>query len=387
MKEERINSVETSFFGKGSIGLLPEELRKRGYQRALLVTDQFLFENKVAEKVGNQVLRANMEYAIYYQVTPNPTIDIVNECIQAAKVLKVDVLIAVGGGSAIDTCKAVSIVMANGGTVQQYEGENKSRKRGLPIVAVNTTAGTGSEVTAFYIVTDTTRHTKMCMVDTNCMVSIAINDIDFMMSMPPQLTAATGMDAMTHAIEALFSWKATPMTDKDALWAISVIQEYLPQAVADGNNEKAREMMAYAEYVAGMAFSNSGLGMVHAMAHSLGGYYNLPHGICNSVLLPYVMEYNGIFAEAYEKFQKLSQALGIQEISQTRNEQLVNNCVSAIRNLSDRIGISRDQIMTKVKEQDFEELASYAMKDSCMKTNIVQPTLQNVIDVYKRALR
>jgi len=216
MAAERVNAVKTSFFGKGAISLLPEELKKRGYQRALIVTDKFLFETKVAEKVGEKILEANMEYAIYYQVTPNPTTTVVNECIDAAKALQVDILVAVGGGSAIDTCKAVSIVVANGGKVEDYEGEGKSAKRGIPIVAINTTAGTGSEVTSFYIVTDTVRHSKMCMIDTNCMVDIAINDVDFMMSMPKGLTASTGMDALTHAIEAALTWKSTPFTDKDA---------------------------------------------------------------------------------------------------------------------------------------------------------------------------
>ena len=202
MGAERVNAVRTSFFGRGAISLLPAELKKRGYGRALLVTDRFLFENGVAQRVGDEILRAEMEYAIYYEVTPNPTTEVVRDCIRAAGMLKVDVLVAVGGGSAIDTCKAASIVLANGGRVEDYEGDEKSGKRGLPIVAVNTTAGTGSEVTSFYIVTDHARHTKMCMMDPNCMVDIAINDTDFMMSMPKSLTAATGMDAMTHAIEA-----------------------------------------------------------------------------------------------------------------------------------------------------------------------------------------
>lgn len=236
---------------------------------------------------------------------PNPTVEVVNECIKAAKVLDVDWLVAVGGGSAIDTAKPASIVLTNGGRVEDYEGINKSKKPGMPIAAVNTTAGTGSEVTTFYIVTDSKRHSKMCMVDKNCKVTIAINDIQFMMGMPQRLTAATGMDAMTHGIEAVLSNKANPLTDKDALWAIRTIQKYLPQAVADGNDLEARENMAYAEYVAGMAFSNGGLGMVHAMAHALGGKYNLPHGICNAVLLPYVMSFNGMLQRQVLVFKRL----------------------------------------------------------------------------------
>lgn len=384
MGAERINAVKTSFFGKGAIGLLPAELKKRGYGRALIVTDKFLFETKVADKVGAEILKANMEYAIYYQVTPNPTTSVVNECIDAARALQVDVLVAVGGGSAIDTCKAVSIVLANGGKVEDYEGEEKSSKRGIPIVAVNTTAGTGSEVTSFYIVTDTVRHSKMCMVDTNCMVDIAINDTDFMMSMPKNLTAATGMDAMTHAIEAALTWKSTPLTDKDAYWAISVIKEYLPKAVENGNDVTAREMMAYAENVAGMAFSNAGLGMVHAMAHALGGFYNLPHGVCNAVLLPFVLEYNGQFVNAAERFKKIADALGIRRTADT---DVVKAVVDTIRALSAQIGIPANLTeLKKVKESDFPALAKLAMADTCMGANIVKTSLEDVIQVYRNAL-
>ena len=276
---ERINAVKTSFFGKGAIRLLGPELQKMGIRRALLVTDRFLYDSGAAARVGQVLSDAGVEYAVYYNVQPNPTVQVVNDCIAAARTLQVQLLVALGGGSAIDTAKAASIVVACGGTVEQYEGENKSSKPGLPIVAVNTTAGTGSECTSFYIVTDPVRHSKMAMVDPNCMVSIAVNDTDFMSSMPPKLTAATGMDALTHAIEAALSKNANPLTDKDAYWAIQAIVQNLPRAVANGQDEAARTMMAYAENVAGMAFSNAGLGMVHAMAHALGGHYNLPHGV------------------------------------------------------------------------------------------------------------
>lgn len=384
MGAERINAVKTSFFGKGAIGLLPAELKKRRYKRVLIVTDKFLYETNVAKRVGDEVLKADIEYAIYYQVTPNPTTAVVNECIEAARTLQVDALVAVGGGSAIDTCKAVSIVLANGGKVEDYEGEEKSVKRGIPIIAINTTAGTGSEVTCFYIVTDSVRHSKMCMVDTNCMVDIAINDTDFMMSMPKGLTASTGMDAMTHAIEAALTWKSTPLTDKDAYWAITTIKEYLPRAVADGNDVKAREMMAYAENVAGMAFSNAGLGMVHAMAHALGGFYNLPHGVCNAVLLPYVLEYNGKFQESAERFEKIADALGIQRMG---NTDAVKAVVEAIRKLSREIGIPGSLTeLKKVREADFEALAKLAAADTCMGANIVKPSLQDIIAVYHSAL-
>lgn len=386
MQGERINAVKTSFFGKGSIGLLPKELEKMGARRALIVTDEFLYTSGVATRVGDVLLQANVEYAIYYQVKPNPTVDVVNECIEAAVALEVDVLVAVGGGSAIDTAKAVSIVTANGGSVEQYEGTNKSNKPGLPIVVVNTTAGTGSEVTAFYIVTDPVRHSKMAMVDSNCMVSIAINDIDFMMTMPPGLTAATGMDALTHGIEAVLSRRSTPFTDKDAMWAIEQVHRFLPRAVKNGQDEEARSMMAYAENAAGMAFSNGGLGMVHAMAHSLGGRFNLPHGICNAVLLPYVLEYTGRYKETHPDFMKLCRALEIKNYQWFTGDEAVDFAIEAIIKLRDTVGIPRSlKEVGKVEVQSFEELADLALADTCMADNPVRPTKAEVVAVYRKA--
>ncbi len=379
----RVNSVKTSFFGKGAITLLTEELRKRNYHRALIVTDSFLYENGTAEKAGQAVLAAGIEYAIYYQVKPNPTTEVIGECIEAAKALAVDFLVAVGGGSAIDTCKAVSIVLANGGDVRDYEGEGKSARSGIPVVAINTTAGTGSEVTSFYVVTDTVRHSKMCMIDTNCMVDIAVNDVDFMSSMPRGLTAATGMDAMTHAIEAALTWKATPLTDKDALWAVSVIREYLPRAVENGNDEKAREMMAYAEYVAGEAFSNSGLGLVHAMAHSLGGFYNLPHGVCNAILLPFVLEYIGQFDMMYPGFEKLLPAMGLPAL---KGKDAVKAVTLFVRELSKIVGIpERLSDLKGVDPKDFRALSELAMADSCYEASTVKPDLSGIMEIYHNA--
>ncbi|MCI7261953.1 MAG: iron-containing alcohol dehydrogenase [Clostridiaceae bacterium] len=376
---ERMNSVKTSFFGKGAIRLLIPELKKMGIRRALVVTDRFLYESGAAARVGEVLSEAGVEYAVYYQVTPNPTVSIVEECIHAAKGLSVDLLVALGGGSAIDTAKAVSIVVANGGSVESYEGIDQSSRPGIPIVAVNTTAGTGSECTSFYIVTDPVRHSKMTMVDTNCMVSIAVNDTDFMRSMPPKLTAATGMDAMTHGVEAVLSKNATPLTDKDALWAIETIAKYLPRAVADGSDEEARERMAYAEYTAGMAFSNAGLGMVHAMAHALGGRYNLPHGVCNAVLLPYVLIYNGSSEIAKKGFKKIACALGLESKD-------VASVVAALSSLSAGVGIAQTLKELKgVNPVDFPALADLALHDSCMATNPVQPEKKDVIMVYQMA--
>lgn len=376
---ERINAVKTSFFGKGAVRMLIPELKKMGVRRALIVTDSFLYESGAAARVGEVLLEAGVEYAVYYNVSPNPTVQIVNECIRAAVGLQVELLLALGGGSAIDTAKAVSIVAANGGSVEQYEGTDRSARPGIPIAAINTTAGTGSECTSFYIVTDPVRHSKMTMVDTNCMVSIAVNDIDFMSSMPPKLTAATGMDALTHAVEAVLSRNASPLTDKDAVWAIQVITEYLPRAVADGADEEARTMMAYAENTAGMAFSNAGLGMVHAMAHALGGRYNLPHGVCNAVLLPYVLAFNGQSAQTQIGFAKVAAAMGLSRHS-------ADAVIDRVREMSAGIGIvSTLRELKGVDPADFEALAALAMKDSCMATNPVVPEPGQVVEVYRQA--
>ena len=377
----RINAVKTSFFGKGAVKLLSDEVRKMGLHRALIVTDRFLYESGAADRVGAALLAGGMEYAIYYEVQPNPSVTVVRECIAAAQALSVDLLVAVGGGSAIDTAKAVSIVTANGGEVEQYEGVNRSSKPGIPIVAVNTTAGTGSECTSFYIVTDPVRHSKMVMADANCMVSIAVNDIDFMMSMPPKLTASTGMDALTHAIEAAISTQANPFTDRDAYWAIETIAEYLPRAVRDGRDEEARSMMAYAEYIAGMAFSNAGLGMVHAMAHALGGRTNMPHGVCNAVLLPFVLCYNVRSGTAAARMPKIAHAMHL-------SGGTPRDVIRAVYDMSRSLGIPatlREAAAGKAGEADFPALADLALHDSCMETNPVQPTREDVISVYRNA--
>lgn len=385
---ERINAVKTSFFGKGAVRLLGPELQKMDVRRVLVVTDRFLYESGAAARVGQVLSDAGVEYAVYYNVQPNPTVQVVNDCIAAARALSVQLLIALGGGSAIDTAKAASIVLANGGTVEQYEGEDKSAKPGLPIAAINTTAGTGSECTAFYIVTDPVRHSKMAMVDANCMVSIAINDIDFMCSMPPKLTAATGMDALTHAVEAVLSKGASPITDKDALWALERIVRYLPRAVADGGDEEARTMMAYAENVAGTAFSNAGLGMVHAMAHALGGHYNLPHGVCNAVLLPYVLSFNSRSPVCLRRFCAIAGAMGLPGAAQMSPETAAQESIAAIRALSRQIGIPATLAeLDKVKPEDFAALAELALHDTCMASNQITPTREEVVAVYTAAFR
>ena len=376
----RLNSVKTSFFGRGAVRLLGPELKKMNIHRALVVTDPFLYKSGAADYVGRALEEAGIGYAVFHQVQPNPTVDVVNQCILAARTLAVDLLVAVGGGSAIDTAKATSIVVANGGRVEDYEGVNKSARPGLPIVAVNTTAGTGSECTTFYIVTDPSRRTKMAMVDPNCMVTVAVNDIELMMSMPPKLTASTGLDALTHAVEAVLAKGATPLTDRDALWAIRTVWTWLPEAVRDGKNEEAREQMAYAEYVAGMAFSNAGLGMVHAMAHALGGYSNLPHGVCNAVLLPFVTAFNAsASAEVRARIPRIAEAMRLRD---SRPETLVD----ALKTRAADLGITPSlRAVGGVTPDAFGALADLALHDACMADNLITPTREQVIQVYRDA--
>lgn len=382
----RVNMIQTNFFGKGALSLLGEEVKKMGYKKALIITDQFLYDSKAAYRVCEALEVVEVKSYIYYGVKPNPTVEIVNEALRAASQIEPDFIVALGGGSAIDTCKAVGIVLANGGKVQDYEGVDKSSKKALPIVAVNTTAGTGSEVTTFYVITDEQTHSKMVMVDTNAAVWIAINDTDFMISMPKSLTAATGMDALTHAIEAVLSKNATPFTDKDALWAIGVIKKYLPIAVKEPENIEARDMMSYAQYSAGLAFSNAGLGMVHAMAHSLGGFYNLPHGVCNAVLLPHVMEYNAKEDSVKSRFKLIYEALNINKYSYSVSEQkAIADTIKEVRRLSEEVGIPKSLKELGVKPDDFEALAKLAIKDTCMPTNPRTPKLEEIVQVYSKA--
>jgi alcohol dehydrogenase len=274
------------------------------------------------------------------------------------------------------------VLHSNGGNIRDYEGVDKSTQPMIPLVAVNTTAGTGAEMTRFCIITDETRHVKMAIVDWRVTPTIAVNDPKLMVGMPKGLTAATGMDALTHAIEAYVSTASNPVTDANALYAIKLISTYLPQAVEDGKNLKARDMMAYAEFLAGMAFNSAGLGYVHAMAHQLGGFYNAPHGVCNAVLLPVVEEYNAKYVP--ELFIDIAHALGFTEVGQD-SEKAVTVVIKAIKDLSRKVGIPENLKALGAKPEDFEKLAENAMKDACGMTNPHQPTKAEVIALFRKA--
>lgn len=385
LKARRYNCVGINFFGPGALNLLGDEVRKNGWKRALIVTDKSLVKAGVVARVEKVLFDAGVTGGIFDEVLPNPTLNIVNNGFQRCRDVNAEFLVAVGGGSPIDTAKAIGILASNGGPLEQYEGVNKTSKRSIPVVAINTTAGTGSEVTSFYVITDEKNHSKKVFIDNNCVVSIAVNDAELMVSMPKSLTAATGMDAMTHAIEAYLSVFATPISDKDALWAIKTIRKYLPRAVENGGDMEARSMMAYAEYVAGMAFSNSGLGMVHAMAHSLGGFYNLPHGVCNALLLPFVMEYNGADKEIQKRFKDITSALGIKGADWMVPYRATIEVITDIKKLSKAVGIPLKLKDLGVKQEDFEALAKLALVDTCMPANPRQPALEDIISVYRKA--
>ena len=296
---------------------------------------------------------------------------------------KCDGIVSLGGGSSHDTGKGIGLMVSNGGDIRDYEGINKSTKALPSTLAINTTAGTASEMTRFCIITNSDTHVKMAIVDWRVTPSIAIDDPLLMVGMPPALTAATGMDALTHAVEALVSTIATPITDACAVKAIELIANFLRPAVANGTDLEARDKMAYAEYLAGMAFNNASLGYVHAMAHQLGGFYNLPHGVCNAILLPAVSDFN-LIAKA-PQFAQVAVAMG-EDIAGLSPMDAGAKGIDAIRKLSKDVGIPANLTVLGVKEGDLEIMATNAKKDACCFTNPRLATLQQVISIFKAAL-
>lgn len=289
---KRIYLPPVSLIGPGAFKELKEDLKSGGFKKALLVTDVVLVKIGIAAEVESVFKEAGLNYMIYDQVKQNPTVKNVNDGLKVFTKESCDCIITLGGGSPQDCGKAIGILATNGGNIKDYEGIHKSVKKSVPIIAINTTAGTASEITINYVITDESRKVKMVMVDKNCLVDIAVNDPLLLLNMPASHTAATGMDALTHAVEAYITKGAFDWSDNLALHSIKLIVRSLRDAVADGSNVEARNEMAWGQFIAGQAFSNFGLGYVHSMAHQLGGLYDLPHGVCNAVLLPYVAEFN-----------------------------------------------------------------------------------------------
>lgn len=360
-----------------------DQVGELGFKKALIVKDKVLGQIGIVKKVTDVLDNKNIEYAIYDETKPNPTVKNVNDGLALLKEKECDFVISLGGGSAHDCAKGIALLATNGGEIKDYEGVDKSKKPQLPMVGINTTAGTGSEMTLFAIITDEERHIKMALVDKHLTPIIAVNDPMLMLAMPKSLTAATGMDALTHAIEAYVSTSATPITDACAEKAIELISNYLVNAVENGQDVEARDMMAYAEYLAGMAFNNASLGYVHAMAHQLGGFYNLPHGVCNAILLPHVQEYNK--ATSASRLAKIAKIMG-GNIEGLTDEQGADLCIDMIKSLSQTIGIPEGLGVLGVKESDFETLATNALNDACSLTNPRKGNLEEVIAIFRKAM-
>ncbi len=354
-----------------------------GATRMLIVTDAGMNKLGVADQIKQMIEGAGLEAIIFDGAEPNPTDRNVQDGVQAYYENNCDGIVTLGGGSSHDCGKGIGLVVAGGGSIRDYEGVNKSTRPMPPFLAINTTAGTASEMTRFCIITNTDTHVKMAIVDWRVTPNVAINDPVLMSGMPPALTAATGMDALTHAIEAYVSTIATPVTDACAIKAIELVRDYLPAAVANGKNMVARDRMAYAEFLAGMAFNNASLGYVHAMAHQLGGFYNLPHGVCNAILLPAVCDFNLIACP--KRYKDIAIALG-QDVRGLSDLDAGAKGIQAIRQLSELLGIPAGLAQLGVKEDDLETMAINAKKDACQLTNPRTATLNQVIEIFMNSM-
>ncbi len=376
---------ETSYFGENSRESLVEEIKKRNFKKVLLVSDKSLVEAGVTAKVEKILNDAEIEYALYDEIKPNPTIKNVTDGVEACKQANADVIVAVGGGSSIDTAKGISIVMTNPdrADVKSLNGASNTVNRGMPVIALPTTAGTAAEVTINYVITDEDRQIKMVCVDPNDIPIVAIIDSDLMASMPKSLAAATGMDALTHAVEGYITKAHNVMSDMFHMQAIKMIFEYLPAAVND-KDKKAIEMMGYAQYIAGMGFSNVGLGIVHSMAHQLGAVYDTPHGIANTMLLPVVMRFNG--AVCADRFREILINIGRPDAANLNDQDVINTFVWMISELSKKVGITQTIKDYGAKEEDFEMLAEKAMEDPCRPGNPREVTKEEFIELYRQAM-
>ena len=375
-----------TLIGVGAAKAIPERIVYLNATKPLLVTDKGIVHTGILKQITDILDEAAMEYAIYDETVPNPTDLNVAAGVELYKKEECDSLISIGGGSSHDCCKGIGLVVSNGGKIHDYEGVDKSTKAMPPYLAVNTTAGTASEITRFCIITDSARKVKMAIVDWRITPSVAINDPILMVGMPPALTAATGMDALTHAVEAYVSTGATPLTDACAEKAIKLVSENLRRAVANGSDIHAREGMCYAQYLAGMAFNNASLGHVHAMAHQLGGFYNLPHGECNAILLPHVESFNLI--SRLDRFVRIAQMMG--ECTDGLSERAAAElAISAIKTLSKDVGIPTTitelaaRYVKAIDPRDIPAMVGHAQKDTCAATNPRTMSLEIISQLYK----
>lgn len=376
---------ETSFFGPGARKELPEAVRRLGKSKVLVVTDKGLLQFGVAKMVTDVLDEAGIAYEIFSEVKPNPTVSNVKAGIDAFKKAQADILVAIGGGSSIDTAKAIGIVVANPefSDIVSLEGCAPTKNKSVPIIALPTTAGTAAETTINYVIIDEEKQKKMVCVDPNDIPAVAIIDAELMYSLPKGLTAATGMDALTHAIEGYITKGAWELSDMFEIEAIRMISRYLPVAVYEPKNPEGRNGMAVAQYVAGMAFSNVGLGLVHGMAHPLGALFDIPHGVANAVLLPTVMEFNMPYCEA--KYRNIAEAMGVDTSSMNDRDAAQAAC-DAVKQLSQKVGIPATLTELGITEENIPALTQQALEDVCTPGNPREVTRDDVVNIYRSLL-
>ena len=377
---------ETSYFGKGAREELAPEIKNRGFKKAFVVTDKSLAECGVINKVTDVLEKAGIPFEVYSEVKPNPTIKNVTDGIEACKKSGADVIVAVGGGSSIDTAKGISLVMTNPdrADIVSLNGASNTVNRGMPVIALPTTSGTAAEVTINYVITDEEREVKMVCVDPHDIPIMAIVDSDLMATMPKSLASATGMDALTHAVEGYITKAHNTMSDMFHMKAIKLIFKYLPAAVNE-KDEEAIEMMGLAQYIAGMGFSNVGLGIVHSMAHQLGAVYDTPHGLANAILLPTVMRFNGEDPATAQRFREILCEIGRPDAANLNDQDVINTFVWMISELSKSVGITQRVRDVGAKEEDFEMLADKAMQDPCKPGNPREVSKEDFIELFRRA--
>ena len=376
---------EVSYFGAGARKELPEVLNRMGLTKALVCSDKGLIKVGTTAKVTDVLDGINFPYEIYSEIKPNPTVTNVKQGVEAFKKSGADCIIAIGGGSSMDTAKGIGIVSNNPefADVVSLEGVAPTKHKSVPIIALPTTAGTGAEVTINYVIIDEERQAKMVCVDPNDIPAVAIVDPELMYSLPKGLTAATGMDALTHAIEGYITKGAWVMSDMYELQAIKMIAENLPIAVEEPTNPVGREGMALAQYIAAQAFSNVGLGLVHGMAHPMGSLHDIPHGVANALLLPTIMEFN--MPKCIEKFGVIAKTMGVNTDGMTA-EQAAQAAVDAVKALSIRVGIPQTLTELGIKESDIPALAAQAIADVCTPGNPRDVTEAEIVELYKKVL-
>ncbi len=374
---------ETSYHGAGAISAIPDEIKGRGFQKVFVASDPDLIKFGVTKKVTDLLDAANIAYTLFSDIKPNPTIENVQAGVTAFKDCGADCIVAIGGGSSMDTSKAIGIIVNNPefADVRSLEGVAPTKKACVPIIAVPTTAGTAAEVTINYVITDVQKNRKMVCVDVHDIPVVAVVDPDMMSTMPKGLTAATGMDALTHAIEGYITKGAWAMSDMFHLKAIEIISDSLRGAV--DNTKEGREGMALGQYVAGMGFSNVGLGIVHSMAHPLGALYDTPHGVANAIILPTVMEYNA--PATGEKYRDIAKAMGVQGTESMTQEEYRKAAIDAVKQLSADVGIPAD-LKEIVKPEDIPFLAQSAYDDACRPGNPRDTSVEEIAQLYKSLL-